>query len=101
MAAPIRVGEVDLHFAGYYSRAVAAAGGLPVGLSRDTPVDAPVSVIVERVDGIVLSGGADVDPARYGQDRLPQCGTVESERDAWELALVEAAMAPGVPLFGT
>ena len=95
VAAPIRAGEVDLHFADY-SRAVAVAGGLPVGLSRDATVDA----VVERVDGIVLSGGADVDPDRYGEDRSAQCGVVETERDAWELALVQAAMAAGLPLLG-
>ncbi len=95
VAASIRAGEVDLHFADY-SRAVAVAGGLPVGLSRDAPVDA----IVERVDGIVLSGGADVDPVRYGEGRSPRCGVVETERDAWELALVEAAVAAGLPLLG-
>lgn len=95
VAAPIGAGEVDLHFADY-SRAVAVAGALPVGLSRD----ASVGAIVERIDGIVLSGGADVDPAGYGQQRLPECGTVEEERDAWELALVDAAMVAGVPVFG-
>ena len=95
VAAPIRAAEVDLHFVDY-SRAVAVAGGLPVGLSRDAPVDA----IVERIDGLVLSGGADVDPARYGQDRSPACGTVEDERDAWELALVDVALTAGVPIFG-
>lgn len=95
VAVPIRAAEVDLHFVDY-SRAIAVAGGLPVGLSRDAPVDA----IVERIDGLVLSGGADIDPARYGQDRLPECGTVEDERDAWELALVQVAMTAGVPIYG-
>jgi putative glutamine amidotransferase len=95
VAAPIRAAEVDLHFADY-SRAVAMAGGLPVGLSRDARVDA----IVERIDGLVLSGGADVDPARYGQGPTPECGTVEIERDAWELALVEVALTAGIPVFG-
>ncbi|HTX62579.1 MAG TPA: gamma-glutamyl-gamma-aminobutyrate hydrolase family protein [Acidimicrobiales bacterium] len=95
VAAPIREGEVDLHFADY-SRGIAAAGGLPVGLSRDAPVDA----IIERIDGLVLSGGADVDPARYGQERAPACGHNEVERDAWELALVEVALTAGIPVFG-
>jgi putative glutamine amidotransferase len=95
VAAPIRAADVDLHFADY-SRAVAAAGGLPVELSRDAPVDA----IVERLDGLVLSGGADIDPARYGQEREPGCGTAEAERDAWELALVEVARTAGLPIFG-
>lgn len=95
VAAPIRAAEVDLHFVDY-SRAVAAAGGLPVGLSRDAPADA----MVERIDGLVLSGGADVDPSRYGRSRQPECGTAEPGRDAWELALVDAALAARVPIFG-
>jgi len=95
VAAPVRAGEVDLHFADY-SRAVAAAGGLPVGLSRDAPVDC----IVERIDALVLSGGADVDPARYGRARDPGCGDVEPERDAWELSLVAAALSARLPVLG-
>lgn len=95
IAVPIREAEVDLHFVDY-SRAIAVAGGLPVGLSRDAPVDA----IVERIDGLVLSGGADIDPARYGQARDPECGAVETERDAWELALTGVALTAGIPIFG-
>ncbi len=95
VAAPIRAAQVDLHFADY-SRAIVLAGGLPVGLSRDAPVDA----MVRRIDGLVLSGGADVDPARYGQERSSQCGTVEEERDAWELALIAVALTAGLPIFG-
>lgn len=95
VAAPIRAAEVDLHFVDY-SRAIAVAGGLPVGLSRDAPVDA----MVERIDGLVLTGGADMDPARYGQRRSPGCGTVEAARDTWELALVEVALTVGIPIFG-
>jgi putative glutamine amidotransferase len=87
--------EVDLHFADY-SVAVAAAGGMPVGLSRD----APVEPLLARLDGLVLSGGADVDPARYGAEREPGCGDVEPERDGWELALLRAALELGVPVLG-
>lgn len=87
--------DVDLHFSDY-SHAVVAAGGVPVGLSRDAPVEA----VVERMDGLVLSGGADIDPARYGKELSADCGTVEDERDAWELALFGAALERGVPVFG-
>lgn len=52
------------------------------------------------IDGLVLSGGADVDPARYGRERVPECGTVEAERDAWEVALVDVALTEGIPIFG-
>jgi len=87
--------EVDLHFADY-SIGIAAAGGMPVGLSRD----APVEPMLERIDGLVLSGGADVDPGRYGHEREPALGTVEESRDAWELALLAAALDRSVPVFG-
>ena len=87
--------EVDLHFADY-SVAVVAAGGMPVGLSRD----APIRPLLERLDGLVLSGGADVDPARYGRAREPGCGDVEEARDAWELELLAAAMERSMPVFG-
>ncbi len=95
VAAPMHAAEVDVHFSDY-SHAVVAAGGVPVGLSRD----APVELVVERMDGLLLSGGADIDPARYGEERAPDCGTVEEERDAWELELFEAARERGVPVFG-
>ncbi|NEA39061.1 gamma-glutamyl-gamma-aminobutyrate hydrolase family protein, partial [Streptomyces sp. SID11385] len=45
-------------------------------------------------------GGADVDPARYGAAREPECGPPAPERDAWELALIAAALASGTPLLG-
>ena len=53
----------DLHFADY-GRSVALAGGLPVELTRDADVDE----IVAHLDGLVLSGGADVEPAHYQGD---------------------------------
>lgn len=87
--------EVDLHFADY-SVAVAGAGGMPVGLSRD----APVEPMLARIDGLVLAGGADVDPARYGAERRPGCGAVEPGRDEWELSLLRAALERDVPVLG-
>lgn len=93
--ASLRDADVDVHFADY-STAVAAARGLPVELSRDAPVDA----LVERLDALVLTGGADVDPARYGRQREAGCGAVEPERDAWELALLDAAIRHGLPVLG-
>ncbi len=86
--------EFDLHFADYH-QAVAACGGLPVELARDADVDG----IVERLDGIVLTGGADVDPATYGQDADPNLGAIEQDRDRWELALLEAAERRGIPVL--
>jgi putative glutamine amidotransferase len=86
--------EFDLHFADY-AQAVAACGGVPVELTRD----ADVAAVMEHLDGLVLTGGADVDPAVYGQDPDPELGAIEPDRDAWELALLGAAEARGVPVL--
>ncbi len=53
-----------------------------------------------RLDGLVIAGGPDVDPARYGAERDPRSGPPAPARDAWELALIEAALAAGTPLLG-
>jgi putative glutamine amidotransferase len=84
----------DLHFCDY-PKSIAAAGGLPVELARDADVDA----IVERLDGLVLSGGADLDPSLYGKDSHPHLGSLERERDEWELALLTAARSCGMPVL--
>jgi putative glutamine amidotransferase len=86
--------EFDLHFADY-PKAIAACGGVPVELSRDADVEA----VIARLDGLVLTGGADVDPALYGQAPDPALGTVEHDRDTWELALLAAAEARGLPVL--
>ncbi len=84
----------DLHFSDY-PRSVALAGGLPVELTRD----ADVSGIVERMDALVLSGGADLDPSIY--DALPDenLGPLEQDRDTWEMALLDAARERKLPVL--
>jgi putative glutamine amidotransferase len=81
-----------------YVDAVADVGGLPILL----PILAPsfVDAILDSIDGLVLSGGGDVDPACYGQTAVPEVSGVDQARDAWELPLVRAAMARGVPVLG-
>ncbi|MFJ3664351.1 gamma-glutamyl-gamma-aminobutyrate hydrolase family protein [Streptomyces sp. NPDC090119] len=81
-----------------YPRLVSRSGGLPVLLPPDQPELAPQ--VVARLDGVVIAGGPDVDPARYGAERGPRCGPPAPERDAWEIALIEAALAARVPLLG-
>jgi putative glutamine amidotransferase len=79
-----------------YTDIVAAAGGLPVLLP---PVDGVASVL-GRLDALILSGGGDVDPARYGAARSGACGPANPERDEAELALCRQALAAGLPLLG-
>lgn len=84
----------DLHFADY-GRSVALAGGVPVELTRDADVDE----IISHLDGLVLSGGADVEPARYGETPDTDLAETEPDRDEWELALYAAARAKSIPVL--
>jgi putative glutamine amidotransferase len=81
-----------------YHRLVQRAGGCHLLLPPGE--DAHAARIVARLDGLVVSGGPDVDPARYGAGREPDCGPSDPARDAWELALTRAALDRGVPLLG-
>jgi putative glutamine amidotransferase len=82
-----------------YAESVAATGGLPVLLP---PVDVPgaADAVVARLDGLVISGGADVDPARYAAEPHPRTAGWREDRDVWELALLDAAEAIGLPVLG-
>ncbi|MFB8758064.1 gamma-glutamyl-gamma-aminobutyrate hydrolase family protein [Streptomyces nigra] len=81
-----------------YPRLVQRAGGLAVMLPPDDPERAAAAVA--RLDGLVVAGGPDVDPVRYGAERDPRTGPPAPDRDVWELALIDAALAAGVPLLG-
>ncbi|WP_233521555.1 gamma-glutamyl-gamma-aminobutyrate hydrolase family protein [Streptomyces triticagri] len=81
-----------------YPRLVQAAGGLAAMLPPDAPEQA--DAVVSRLDALVIAGGPDVDPGRYGAERDPRSGPPAPERDAWELALIQAALASGTALLG-
>ncbi len=81
-----------------YPRLVQRAGGLAAMLPPDAPEHAAAAVA--RLDGLVVSGGPDVEPVRYGAEPGPRTGPPARERDAWELALIEAALQARVPLLG-
>ncbi|MFJ6865940.1 gamma-glutamyl-gamma-aminobutyrate hydrolase family protein [Streptomyces termitum] len=81
-----------------YPRFVREGGGLVVMLPPDAPEEA--AAVVARLDGLLVAGGADVEPARYGAAPDPRTGPPARERDAWELALIGAALDAGTPLLG-
>ena len=91
----VSLGErtLDLYFADY-ARNVYVAGGMPVHL----PMDANPVEWVHHIDGLVLTGGADIDPARYGHDNV--ASQVEPERDEIEFTLYETALADRIPVLG-
>ena len=80
-----------------YARSVEAAGAVAVLLPPQ--IDGAESV-VSRLDGLIIAGGADVDPARYGAEPHPLTRSWRGDRDAWEVALLEAAAAAGTPVMG-
>ncbi|MET7715788.1 gamma-glutamyl-gamma-aminobutyrate hydrolase family protein [Streptomyces sp. NPDC005407] len=81
-----------------YPRLIQAAGGLAALLPPDDP--ALAEPVVSRLDGLVIAGGADVEPVRYGAEPEERTGPPARDRDAWELALIQAALASGTPLLG-
>ena len=83
---------------GYYKQVV-AAGGVPLIIP---PVaDAAVlTSILEKVDAVLLSGGADINPLYQGEDPIPQLGGINSERDLPELLLVRMAFHRQLPMLG-
>ncbi|OPC78312.1 gamma-glutamyl-gamma-aminobutyrate hydrolase [Embleya scabrispora] len=84
---------VPLNYPEYFRR----AGALTVLLPPDEP-DAAVET-VERLDAVVIAGGPDVRPQRYGAQPHPRSGPHNDARDLWEIALIEAALASNTPLL--
>jgi putative glutamine amidotransferase len=80
-----------------YLDALHRAGGQEACFLPDARDDAAAASLLSRVDGLMLVGGGDLDPATYGAPRAAACYGVDAARDACELALARAAVALGVP----
>ena len=92
----IREGDRIGRIYSFYLEAVREAGCVPVSLFDG---DDEAELLAHRLDGLLLSGGDDLDPAYYGQSDLG-CRGVDSRRDALEFALTHAFLAIGKPLLG-
>ncbi|MGI9049325.1 MAG: gamma-glutamyl-gamma-aminobutyrate hydrolase family protein [Rubrobacteraceae bacterium] len=82
-----------------YVEGVANAGGAPVVLPAVGERRAAEAVI-GSLDGLLLSGGSDLDPSYYGEDPIPELSVTLPERDAFEMALLDEALRRGIPIFG-
>lgn len=83
-----------------YFEGVTRAGGIAL-LLPPQPVDGDiVDRVLDRLDGLVITGGPDVDPARYGQQPHPATNAPATQRDAWEFALLESALRRRIPVLG-
>lgn len=85
---------VDIYIA-EYARSVIRAGGLPVHL----PLDVDPRRAVDRLDAVVLTGGADIDPSRYGQAPHETVDAAEHVRDDFEFAALDRALERDLPVF--
>ena len=80
-----------------YVDGVVGAGGIPMVLP---PIVEIAEKVVGRIDGLLLSGGSDLDPSYYGEEPVPELNVTVPKRDAFEMALVGYALKRGVPVFG-
>ena len=82
-----------------YMQSVLRAGGIPV-LLPEIEDEETAKAILDRLDGLLLAGGGDVLPSRYGEETLPACGEDDPQRDIFELLIIPMAIARNMPIFG-
>lgn len=80
-----------------YVRSVERAGALPLLVGAGRPEDA--QLILDRVQGLLLTGGSDIDPSLFGQVRHPSIKRVVRERDLFEIALAQEAVQRDLPVL--
>lgn len=83
-----------------YVAPLTAAGATVVVLPPQPATRAQADALLASLDALVIAGGYDVDPALYGQEPHPTSDAPRADRDAWELALVDAAQRADMPLLG-
>ena len=86
-------------FNGHYPAALAECGALPLVIPLNLPEEM-LRAIFERLDGLCLPGGVDVDPAEYGESAHPELGAVDAPRDRTELTLARWALEEDLPVLG-
>jgi putative glutamine amidotransferase len=83
-----------------YPAAVQRARALALVLPPDEAAVSSPDLLLDRIDGLLLAGGADVAPASYGAAPHPETGPVWPERDRFEIALALRAVDRGIPVLG-
>jgi len=83
-----------------YIDAIQAAGGLALMIPPDPLAAQNPDEVLDVLDGLILAGGADIDPASYGEEAHAQTNGTWPERDDFELALARRALERDIPLLG-
>ena len=93
-------GQVTQHaISEMYVQAIVRAGGVSVLIPVDLK-QAEAQVLIDRLDGLLLSGGGDIMPERYGGKPHPKVGSMDGDRDELEINLVKLAVEAGLPCLG-
>ena len=83
-----------------YARAIQGAGAMMAMLPPDRRATDDPAELLDRIDALVLGGGADIDPGSQGADAHPETVGTNPERDDFEIALARGALERGLPLLG-
>ncbi|HWP67777.1 MAG TPA: gamma-glutamyl-gamma-aminobutyrate hydrolase family protein [Rectinemataceae bacterium] len=82
---------VYVSLSSHYTRSIRDGGGIPFPIPQCQNIETAEDYIA-NIDGLLLTGGKDIDPFFFGQEPVPGIGVFDEVRDAWELALFSAAM---------
>jgi putative glutamine amidotransferase len=83
-----------------YVDAVHRAGGLALLLPPDAALEREPDEVLDLLDGLILAGGADIDPQQYGEPRHEKTIGTVPERDTFEIALARRALERDIPILG-
>jgi putative glutamine amidotransferase len=83
-----------------YSRAIHGAGGMIAMLPPDRRASEDPAELLDRLDALILGGGADIDPGIHGGEPHPETVGTNPDRDRFEIALARGALERGIPLLG-
>ena len=92
-------GDKGCELAEAYSSSIEAAGGIPVVIPASANATMLLSLL-DRLDGIVLTGGADINPLFTGEEPVPALGNINAHRDRGELLLTQLAFDRQIPMLG-
>lgn len=82
-----------------YTSSIVSAGACPVMIPLGLPEE-PVNELLDRLDGVLFTGGGDISPDQYGQPDHPSIDGIDSDRDQVELEIIAQAIHKGLPLMG-
>lgn len=82
-----------------YVKSIMLAGGVPMLIPLDNDTD-NFDIYLEKVDGLLFSGGVDVSPMLYGEDPLKEITKISSDRDNYEINLLNKAVSMDMPILG-